>query len=153
MPPVFTPQQLKQLAGKSANPSAFQDLIKAPKRIKLKGMNKLESDFSKILEAAQEKKEILRWHYESITLKLAPNTRYTPDFVAILPNGHHQIFEIKGHLEDDAAVKFKTAAEKFPEMSFLMLTRKQRKWKIIYNVPSKFNTAFASELEKKLDNE
>jgi hypothetical protein len=133
---------LKKLApaGTTNNGSEFSSLISRGTRIRQKGMNKTETLFSKLLEGAQAKGEIIRWHFESITLKIAPNTRYIPDFVAVLPNGHWQVFEIKGHLEDDAAVKFKAAAEKFPEISFHMLSRKKGEWKTIYNIPSPYNT-------------
>jgi hypothetical protein len=99
-------------------------------------MNKTETEFSHILEQAKRSGQILKWHFEEITLKIAPNTRYIPDFIAVLPDGHWQVFEIKGHLEDDAAVKFKAAAEKFPEVNFHMIRKRKKQWETIYNIPS-----------------
>lgn len=100
-------------------------------------MNQTEKSFSELLERARQEGVIVKWHFEEITLKIAPNTRYIPDFVAVMPEGRWEIFEIKGHLEDDAAVKFKAAAEKFPELGFHMLKKKRGNWETIYHLPSR----------------
>lgn len=109
------------------------------RKIREKKMNNTEREFSKVLEKAKVEGEIIRWNFEELSLKIAPNTRYIPDFLAVLPNGRWQVFEIKGHLEDDAAVKFKTAAEKYPEISFHMLRRTKGRWVTVYNLPSEIN--------------
>jgi hypothetical protein len=117
----------------------LKGILRRGRKIREKKMNKTEREFSKILEKAKVEGEILRWNFEEISLKIGPNTRYIPDFVAVLPNGRWQIFEIKGHLEDDAAVKFKTAAEKYPEISFHMLRKSKGRWVTVYNLPSEVN--------------
>jgi hypothetical protein len=109
-------------------------------------MNKTEREFSELLDEAGERGEILRWQFEEVTLKIAPSTRYIPDFIAVLPNGNWQVFEIKGHLEDDAAVKFKAAAEKYPEISFHMLKKQRGQWVTVYNLPSRLNTPHKKNL-------
>jgi hypothetical protein len=119
--------------------SIYGEIIARKRKIKEKGMNKTEKEFSEILEEAFQRGEILRWQFEEVTLKIAPSTRYIPDFVAVMPNGNWQVFEIKGHLEDDAAVKFKAAAEKYPEISFHMLKKKKGQWITVYNLPSRLN--------------
>lgn len=119
------------------NLSALGEILSRKRRIKEKGMNKTEREFSKILDKAARKGEIVRWQFEEVSLKIAPSTRYIPDFIAVLPTGAWQVFEIKGHLEDDAAVKFKAAAEKYPEMSFHMLKRQRGQWITVYNLPSR----------------
>jgi hypothetical protein len=116
--------------------ATLREILGRKRRIREKKMNKTEQLFSKLLEKAQKEGEILRWHFEEVSLKIAPNTRYIPDFVAVLPNGRWQVFEIKGHLEDDAAVKFKSAAAKYPEISFHMIRRSKGQWMTVYNLPS-----------------
>jgi len=133
---TFKPAALKKLLDPK-NKGAFQEIQSRKRQIREKGMNKRETAFSLLLEAAKKRGEILQWHFETVTLKVSPSTRYIPDFVAVLPSGHWQVFEIKGFLEDDAAVKFKGAAEKFPELSFHMLKLVKGQWVTIYNLPSK----------------
>lgn len=64
--------------------------------------------------------------YERITLKLADDTRYTPDFFVLMKDGLIELHEVKGFMEDHARVKIKVAAEMFPMFAF-MLARKRAK--------------------------
>lgn len=139
---VFSPNMLIKMGNqaqksKLKEPSCLGEILSRKRRIREKGMNKTEREFSEILDHAVENGEILRWQFEEISLKIAPSTRYIPDFIAVMPNGNWQVFEIKGHLEDDAAVKFKAAAEKYPEISFHMLKKQKGKWETVYNLPSR----------------
>lgn len=148
---VFTPNILKKMGNQPAHdqaqtPSQLGEILSRKRRIKEKGMNKTEREFSELLDEAGERGEILRWQFEEVTLKIAPSTRYIPDFIAVLPNGNWQVFEIKGHLEDDAAVKFKAAAEKYPEISFHMLKKQKGQWVTVYNLPSRLNTPHKKNL-------
>ena len=77
-------------------------------------MNKLEAAYAQHLEALRVAGEIEWWVYEAVTLKLAKDTRYTPDFVVMDKTFHIIVDETKGFLQDDAWVKLKVAAEKFP---------------------------------------
>lgn len=60
--------------------------------------------------------------FESMTLKLAPDTRWTPDFLVFMPDGEIQFHEVKGRnkktskprIEDHSFVKIKVAAAMFP---------------------------------------
>lgn len=143
---VFDSRLLKKIGGNKNSPtgqtlneklSKLGEILSRSRRIKEKGMNKTEKEFSKILDSALASGEIARWQFEEVTLKIAPSTRYIPDFVAVMPTGTWQVFEIKGHLEDDAAVKFKAAAEKYPEISFHMLKKQNGQWVTVYNLPSR----------------
>lgn len=133
----FTAKELEKTGKTPAKESGLKPLLAQGRKISEAEMNQTETAFSEVLEEAKKAGEIQKWHFEAVTLKVAPNTRYKPDFLAVLPDGHWQFFEIKGHLRDDAAVKFKTAAEKYPELSFMMIRRKQGRWETIYNLPSK----------------
>lgn len=93
-------------------------------------MNKTEKAFSQYLELLRKTGDIYWWEYEGMTLKLAFDTRYTPDFSVIIrsPSGilevedtfELQFFETKGFMREDANVKLKVAATKFPFRFFLV---------------------------------
>ena len=91
-------------------------------------MNKAESAFAWDLEWLKRNGKIIQWWFEPITLRLAdpdPTTkkamRYTPDFLVWWADGTMEIVEIKGHMRDDAPVKFKVAQTKFPCFRFRMV--------------------------------
>lgn len=84
-------------------------------------MNKTERRRALELEALRRAGKIIAWHYEGVTLKLADDTRYTPDFMVIEDDGSIAFEETKGFLRDDALVKIKVAAALFP-FRFTMLT-------------------------------
>lgn len=89
-------------------------------------MNKTERRRADELEAMRTRGEIVGWWFESITLKLADNTRYTPDFMVTYPCGRTVIEEVKGFWTDDARVKIKIAARMFP-WEFVALKRRAKK--------------------------
>lgn len=92
------------------------------------GMNKLEADYAMQLEMRKRVGQILWYEYEAVKLRLADNTFYTPDFMVMLANGELEIHETKSHWEDDARVKIKVAADKFP-FRFIAMTRVKGQWK------------------------
>ena len=90
-------------------------------RLKAGSMNKTESDYAEHLKAAQIAGEVACWWFEGIGLKLAPSCHYYPDFLVMLPDGRLEVHEVKARAangsfraEDDARVKLKVCAEKFP---------------------------------------
>lgn len=57
----------------------------------------------------------IQWYaFEAMKFKLADKTFYTPDFIVMTHEGYLEAHEVKGFWEDDARVKIKCAAEKFP---------------------------------------
>ena len=56
--------------------------------------------------------------FEEITLRLGDDCRYTPDFWVIAEDGVLEFHECKGHWRDDARVKIRCAAEKYPMFRF-----------------------------------
>ena len=90
-------------------------------------MNKLEAAYAGMLSVRQSIGEIAWFAYEGMTFKLAPDTRYTPDFAVMLPDGTIELHETKGFMRDDAAVKIKCAAEMFP-FSFVLVTKDKSGW-------------------------
>lgn len=90
-------------------------------------MNKTEAEFARYLEAQKQAGEILSYQFESITLKLANDTRYTPDFVVINKDLTITLYEVKGFWRDDARVKYQVAAEKFPYFRFTVVYKQSKK--------------------------
>lgn len=77
-------------------------------------MNKTEAAYAGHLRTLQLAGEIEWFAYEALKFKLAANTFYTPDFIVMLADGSLEAHEVKGFWEDDARVKIKVAADKFP---------------------------------------
>lgn len=88
-------------------------------------MNKTEAAYDAHLRA-QLGTTVLWFAFEAMTLKLAPDTRYTPDFVVMLADGTIELHEVKGYFADDAKVKVKVAAYKFP-FRFVLVRAKAKK--------------------------
>jgi hypothetical protein len=66
--------------------------------------------------------------YEAITLKLAHDTRYTPDFFAIMPDGELRCYEVKGAFaREDSIIKLRVAASMFP-FKFILVRREGDRW-------------------------
>jgi hypothetical protein len=65
---------------------------------------------------------------QCVTLKLADDCRYTPDFPTIDPNGLIVFYETKGFMRDDAAVKIKVAARLFRWAKFVLVTKEKGQW-------------------------
>jgi len=93
------------------------------------GMNKTETAYSNLLEIRKRAGEVAWYRYEGITLKLAHDTRYTPDFAVMLADGTMEMHETKGFMRDDAAVKLKTAASMFP-FRFFLIRLEKGEWNI-----------------------
>lgn len=83
-------------------------------RMKAGKMNGLESEYAALLEARKIAGEIAWYKFECITLKLADDTRYAPDFAVMLADGAIEMHEVKGFWRDDAKIKIKVAAAMFP---------------------------------------
>lgn len=109
----------------------FHEKIK-PKARTPGAMNKTEQAYALILESKKQAGEIRGYKFEAITFKLAPDTRYTPDFY-VLYHDHAEFHEVKGgFVRDDAKVKFKIAVEMFQEYGWKWCQLKSKKdgWQI-----------------------
>jgi hypothetical protein len=89
-------------------------------------MNGLEARYAQHLEGLKVLGQVEWYEFDSWTFKLADDCRYTPDFAVMLVTGMIELHEVKGHWEDDARVKIKVAASKFP-FKFVGVTRKRKK--------------------------
>ena len=112
----------------------------AQSKKKPRGPNSWERAYALELEARKQAGEILWYGFEKITLKLAHDCRFTPDFAVMVQQKDAtgawrewlQLHEVKGHLRDDARDKFVIAAEMFSWAEFLMYRkRKGGGWDLI----------------------
>lgn len=87
--------------------------------------NKTETEYGLHLEMRRQAGEVAWYAFEGIKLRLADGTFYSPDYAVMLANGELEIHEVKGHWMDDARVKIKVAAEKFP-FRFLAIRKGKR---------------------------
>ena len=77
-------------------------------------MNKLEQKYFQHLLSLKHTNQILDFWFEPMNLRLAQKTYYRPDFMVLMPDLSIEIQEVKGFMMDDANVKLKVAAAKFP---------------------------------------
>ena len=73
--------------------------------------------------------ELETCRYESVTLRLAKNTRYTPDFAAMRPDGTREYHEVKGSgpVREASRVRFKIAAAMYPDAVFIWARERRKK--------------------------
>lgn len=91
-------------------------------------MNRTEAQFAEYLRVQEIAGVTLCHRFEAVTLKIANDCRYTPDFMAMGVGGEITFFEVKGFWRDDARVKIKVAARTFPEFRFVGVQKKGQSW-------------------------
>lgn len=84
-------------------------------------MNKREARYAAELELRRRAGEIKQWAFEAVKFRLADRTFYTPDFVVWNNDGTMECVEIKGWMEDDAAVKWKVVQELYPNIRWTLV--------------------------------
>lgn len=77
-------------------------------------MNKTEAAYAAHLEILKRAGENNGFMFEAMKFRLADKTFYTPDFIVFAADGVIECHEVKGFWEDDARVKIKVFADKFP---------------------------------------
>ena len=75
------------------------------------GMNRTEERYADHLALLKAAGRIANYWYESLKFRLADRTWYAPDFLVMLPDGSLELHEVKGYMEEDAAVKLKVVSE------------------------------------------
>jgi len=88
-------------------------------------LNKLERDWLRQLRLLYPSEVI---GIQNIQLKLADDTRYTPDFNFVDPNGQLIFHETKGYMRDDARAKIFIAARSFRYFRFVLVRRVKGQW-------------------------
>jgi len=89
-------------------------------------MNNTEKAYAQHLEIQKREGEINYYSFDGIHLRLADNTFYKPDFLVMRADGQLEIHEVKGFWTDDALVKIKVAADKFP-FKFIAVMKQTKK--------------------------
>ena len=113
------------VGGESAAP---RTIARPPISTDEQGLNKTERAFYEWLKC----QGFLWIGVQNMTIKLAFDTRYTPDFVSydgMEGPARVTFWEVKGHWEDDARVKIKVAARMFPWARFTAVQRIKGEWK------------------------
>jgi hypothetical protein len=95
---------------------------------KRKGMNKLETAYSALLEAQKACGEIEWWAFEPFRLKLADATYYRPDF-GVLRKGQLEFHETKGYFREASRVRLNVAAAHLP-FPFYLVKQVKGEWRI-----------------------
>jgi hypothetical protein len=97
-------------------PVAFgaQHRFRALGRLPVGAMNKTEAAYERDLRDAQSLGDIQWYLFEGFKLRLADNCFYTPDFIVMARDNVMECHEVKGFWTDDARVKIKVAAARFP---------------------------------------
>lgn len=90
-------------------------------------MNKLEASYASQLDLRKAAGEILWYAFETIKLRLANNTFLTVDFFVMTTDLELQAHEVKGFWEEDARVKIKVAADKYP-FRFIGVRKIKSEW-------------------------
>jgi hypothetical protein len=90
-------------------------------------MNKLEASYAQHLALMQSAGAILWYAFDAIKLRLAEKTFYTADFFVLNRDSELEVHEVKGFWEDDARVKIKVAADKYP-FKFRAVKREKGQW-------------------------
>lgn len=102
--------------------------IQALGRLKTGAMNKTEAAYAQALEIEKRCGIIAWYHFEGMKFRLADNTFYTPDFMAMRSDGRLEAHEVKGFWTDDARVKIKVAASLYPIQFIAVKKRKGGGW-------------------------
>jgi|SRR5579859_4491113 len=97
-------------------------------RVVRPAMNKTEAAYADHLEQLRQVGHIVTWLFEAITLKLGDDCRYTPDFLVIHADRTVELVEVKGFWRDDARVKIRVAAQRFPWFRFTGIRRERGAW-------------------------
>lgn len=105
-----------------------EDPGKAPRRAPGQ-MNKLERRYADYLESLRMGGVVRGWWFEAISLRIGHRCHWHPDFLVQWEDGRLELHDTKGWVRDDALVKAKAVASKFPFPVFHVSWTK-RAWKI-----------------------
>lgn len=152
LPNRFQAQALAQLAP-PAPKGAPKEAIRSPKRVKVavdgprpvktegtgfaappafavgqstdeKKLNKTEAAYLALLRGMGH-----HWlGIQCVTLKLADDCRFTPDFAFVDAGGRFHFIDVKGFQREDALLKIKFAARHFPWASYYIVSKTKAGW-------------------------
>jgi len=105
-------------------PGVDIDAVHARGSLKPRKMNKIEAAYGDLLKG---RPDVVWTEFEGITLRLGDDCRYTPDWPLMLADGTLEMHETKGFMRDDALVKIKAAAARYP-FRFVLVRREKSEW-------------------------
>jgi len=113
----------------------YKGPFKNQKQHKTGEMNKTEKLYSELLQKAVMTGEVERWEFEKIKFKLGKAVYYLPDFYVVYAD-HIEMHEVKGaFITDKGMIKFKTAAELFPEFRWKLMQYKAKTgWNVLRDI-------------------
>jgi hypothetical protein len=100
-------------------------------------MNKGEQKYSKYLQIMKLAGEVDDFWFEGIKLRIGPSgarCMYTPDFLVQRTDGTLELVDVKGRkgdsywAEDDAKVKMRAVADKYPFRMVIVWPKKDGSW-------------------------
>jgi hypothetical protein len=98
-------------------------------RMKAGAMNKTESAYAKHLEVQKQFGNVAWYEFEPMNLRLGEKCFYSVDFMVMLKSGALECHEVKGYWTDDALVKIKVAAARFP-FRFIAVRLVKGEWEV-----------------------
>ena len=92
------------------------------------GQNKTEARYDNHLSDLKAVGQVRDYAFESFKFRLAGRTWLTPDFAVWMPDDRLIVIDVKGWLEDDAAVKVKVLAEMRPRLAVYLVSLERNAW-------------------------
>lgn len=99
------------------------------------GMNKGEMRYASVLDQRIVDGHVAGWYFEHLSIKLADNTFYKPDFLVILADGSVELHEVKGAskgsfvVTESGWVKIKVTAKQSPFPVVVVWQEKSGQWR------------------------
>lgn len=94
--------------------------------------SKLEAARAHYLGMLALAKDIRQVIHHPFTIELAPNRRYTPDFLVWWADGRITVEEVKGHLKQknarDSITRLHVAAARLPMFGWMLIVRVHGQW-------------------------
>jgi hypothetical protein len=106
---------------------SLKERMQALGRLRTGEMNQTEKRYAQYLELQKVAGDVLWWAFEPLNLRLGHNCFYRVDFLVLKSTGVLECHEVKGHWTDDALVKIRVAAGKFP-FQFIAVRWVKKDW-------------------------
>jgi hypothetical protein len=110
--------------------------ILAKARVPSSSMNKTEAAYARRLAYLRSVGEVRWYEFEALKLRLGNRCWYTPDFLVVVADGTLELHEVKAMwsdrpgYRDDARVKIRAAAERFPFRFVGAYQKRDGSWEI-----------------------
>ncbi|MFH1731957.1 MAG: DUF1064 domain-containing protein [Planctomycetota bacterium] len=96
-------EQQRALLKRARKPVRARGLVAGP----AERMNRLEAAYAEHLLSRMIDGDVADFEFAALKFRLANRSWYTPDFLVTRPDGTLELHEVKGHMQDDAAVKLR----------------------------------------------